>query len=150
MSYNNLKKFVKEQAIREEDPERLKEGLILNGWERGDVEKAIKEVYGLKKRIKKTGITIIIILILIFSVSLLLLFNELYTESDEPKEEPSTKIEEEPEEKTGCAAKDEIEAKEQCYLDKIKEGYYCENLSSEETFYCNRVLETYIMDAYNS
>ena len=150
MSYNNLKRFIREQAIKGQDPEQLREGLILNGWERKDVDKAINEVYGLKKKIKKTAITIIILLVIIFSLSLLLIFGDLYfndkdeepTENERPTPPPT-----EPETEDSCTAINNITLKEDCYLEEIQRGFNCENLNEEETFYCNRVLEIYLLDA---
>jgi len=50
LSNNNLKKFIKQQAIKGEDPEKIRSSLILNGWNAQEVDKTIKEVYGFKKK----------------------------------------------------------------------------------------------------
>jgi hypothetical protein len=141
LSQPNLKQFIKQQAIKGENPDRLKEGLILNGWDRAEVEKVVNEVYGLKKKIKKTGLILVILIILILSLSLILIFREL-----EGEETPITP--QEPKLTDTCRTITNIEQKEECYLNKIKEGYMCENLKEEELFYCNRVLEVFLTEEF--
>ena len=149
MSYNNLKKFVRDQAIRGEDPKRLREGLILNGWDRVDVDHAIEEVYGLKSKIKKTSVFIVILLVVIFSVSLLLIFGDLYDLSgDDLSRDSSVVIDDS--KSSSCASFSDLSDKESCYLKKIESGFLCDGLSGDETFFCNRVLEVYLLDAFAS
>ena len=145
LSYKTLIKFVRQQAIKGESPERLREGLLLNGWDSADVDKAIAEVYSLKNKVKKTFIVLVILVVIVLSLSLLLLFRTLYfddgTLPDEVDKKPVVV-----EEKT-CVGISDVILKEDCYLDEIKKGYSCEDLSSEESFFCNRVLEFYLLDS---
>ncbi len=151
MSYKDLKRFVRDQAIRGADPERIREGLLLNGWDRKDVDKAINEIYGLKKKIRTGTQVLIVLIVLILTLSLLLIFRNLYfgeplTEPGEPREPSVGNGEEQP---TTCADIADMTLKEDCYLEKIKQGFSCESLSEEETFYCNRVLESHLLDAFS-
>lgn len=147
LTNKNLKKFVRQQAIRGQDPNRLREGLILNGWEREDVDKTISEIYGFKKKIKKTTVFIILLLIIIFSISLLLLFKDLLYTDLTPEDEPPMRNGSEEIIDDSCASIEDISLKEECYLEEIKQGYGCEDLSDDEMFYCNRVLENYLISS---
>lgn len=143
MTNKNLKKFIRQQALRGQDPNQLRQGLIMNGWEQKDVDKIISEVYGFKKKVKKTSVIIILILVIIFSISLLLLFKELFSTEIVP--EPPTRNGQQPIIDDSCASIDDITLKEDCYLEEIKQGFGCEDLTREETFFCNRVLESYLI-----
>lgn len=160
MPDKNLKKFVREQAIKGTNPSELRDGLILNGWNSKDVDKAISEAYGLKKKIKTTGLLIIVLLIIIFTISLLLLFTELfYSDTEIVDDEPEEVIDEEPEQivdkeleelfEHRCASKQDIFLKEACYLEEVETGYKCEDLNNEELFFCNRVLESYLIGTFS-
>ena len=154
MSYKNLKKFVREQAIKGADPEKLREGLILNGWDKKDVEQAITEVYSLKKKIKTGSILIIILIVIILSVSLLLIFSNVdFSDSPTDIEPPiisnGDENGEEKEIEHRCAEVQDISEKEECYYEEIQLGFACEGLSAQETFYCNRVLEIFLLDAFS-
>lgn len=143
MTNKNLKKFIRQQALRGQDPNQLRQGLLLNGWEQKEVDNIISEVYGFKKKVKKTSVIIILILIIIFSISLLLLFKELfYTDI---VQEPPTRNGQQPIIDDSCASINDITLKEDCYLEEIKQGFGCEDLTNEETFFCNRVLESYLI-----
>lgn len=158
----NLKQFIRQQALRGERPEKLREGLILNGWDAKDVDQAIKEVYGIKKRISKTVIILSIILVLVFTTSLTLIFNELYfdedlqEETDEKTNKDNINKEEidddqsELAEDESCAGIENINEKENCYLNEIKDGYDCSELSEDEEFYCMRTLEAHLLSNIES
>ncbi|MFP4567950.1 MAG: hypothetical protein ACLFN8_03315 [Candidatus Woesearchaeota archaeon] len=151
----NLKQFVRQQAIRGESPDKLKEGLILNGWNAKEVDDVIKETYGLKKKINKTIIFLVILLIIVFSLSLFLIFNNLYYEQEQIPNTPPTQNRdlittqnETQETKHECQLINNIEEKEDCYFTHIKEGFDCDNLNTQEEFHCNRVLENYMLTLF--
>jgi len=146
LSYNTLKKFVKEQAIRGEDPSRLKQGLLLNGWDRADVDRVISEVYGFKRKVLRTGLIVVVLLIVVLSLSLLLIYNDFSGVSvdDSSVVVPSVDVVDD-----SCLSLREISLKEACYLEEIKNGFYCEDLDEIESFFCSRVLENYIIEEYS-
>ncbi len=152
----NLKQFVRQQALRGETPEKLREGLILNGWDAKDVDSAIKETYNIKKKISKSIIILSIILVLAFTTSLILLFNTLYFDDDTTDEIPrNTNTQNETHtnnltQDNNCISIDELSNKEDCYLEKIKQGYDCTDLSEIEEFYCTRTLESYLLNIVES
>lgn len=150
MSLKNLKKFIQEQALRGVNPQSLKEGLVLNGWDEGDVEREIADAYGLKKKIKKTGLIIIVVLILILSVSLLLLFTDLYSSPDINTPNTNNNNNQISLETDDCPSITDGAVKDQCYLKKIETGFSCDGLSSTESFYCNRVLEVYLLSLFDA
>ena len=146
-----MKRFVRDQAIRGADPERVREGLLLNGWDKKDVDNAIKDIYGLKKKIKAGTQILIVLIVLILALSLLLIFRNLYFGEPLPvPEEPRGPLVSNGEEQPRtCADITDMTLKEECYLEKIEQGFSCESLSEEETFYCNRVLESHLLDAFS-
>lgn len=156
MSYDVLKKFVKQQALKGKNPETLREELMLHGWNESDVTMAINEVYGAKKKITKTILFLIIIIFVVSSISLLLLFKDLYsTNNDVPKPNenqnsqenniPNQNINLNLDTEDNC---EELEyaLKENCYLEKIKQNYDCSNLSGDELIFCSRTLENYLLN----
>ena len=147
MSYKNLKKFVQQQAIRGEDPVKLKEGLLLNGWDRAHVDRAISEVYGFKRKVLKISLFVIVSLIVVLSVSLLLIFGDLYDDPSQNVPSPINQSLSEDFSNKPCSSFDDASLKDECYLEKVKDGFECDGLSGEELFFCNRVLEfTILMD----
>ena len=145
MPQPNLKQFVRQQAMKGENPDKLKEGLILNGWNRAEVEKVVDEVYGLKKKIKKTGLILVVLIVIILSLSLILIFKELQTETTPTPQQPRPG---QPTTTDTCEAITDMEEKEECYREKIQDGYMCEDLREENLFYCSRVLESVLTEPF--
>ena len=145
MSLDSLKKFVRERAIKGDDPDKLKEGLIANGWSVEDVDRVVSETYNLKKKIKKGFIILIVFLVVIFSLSLLLIFVD-FSSFEEPENGGSGGVPIQNGE-VSCDEIVDVSSKELCYLDKVKKGFMCDDLSSDEEFYCLRVLESFLMDS---
>jgi len=145
LSYENLKKFIKERALRGEKPETLREGLILNGWNQKDVDKAISEVYNNKKKIIKTFLLIIILFIIIVSISLLLIFKNYWNISSNNDLDGQKEIYQK---NTDSCELVNYSMKEDCYLKKIEKGFNCENLIEEELFLCNRALDFFMLETF--
>jgi hypothetical protein len=140
-----LKKFVQQQAFRGEDPIKLKEGLLLNGWDHAHVERAISEVYGFKRKVMKISLFVIVSLIVVLSVSLLFIFGDLYDVSEPnvpslPDQSLSEDFSNKP-----CSSFDDASLKDECYFEKVRDGFECDGLSGEELFFCIRVLEFSIL-----
>jgi hypothetical protein len=145
LSHDTLRKFVKQRALLGDSPEKLREGLILNGWDRKDVERVISEVYYIKKKIRFGFIMFVVLLIVFFSVSLLLIFGDFKIVDDVPINPPFKPVVSD-----ACAFISDIVLKEDCYLEEIKNGFSCQGLSDEESFFCSRVLEVYLLDSFDS
>ncbi len=142
MSYKQLKKFIKEQAIRGENPAAIRDGLIMNGWDAQDVDRAISDVYGKKKKILGAGLFFVLILIIVSSISLLFIYSELTDEKiptdDDTTTRPSL------EEHDSCKTIDDAYERELCYIEEIEDGYECEDLTGEDAIDCSRALEVHI------
>jgi len=84
----------------------------------------------------------LILIIFIFSIMLLITFNknwDITQPEKEPQEEPIPEI---------CELIQDNIKKENCYTEKIKQGYGCENLTTKEQYFCNKALERYLLALY--
>lgn len=144
----DLKKYVREQALRGVNPDELKKALIMNGWDARDVVSVVDDVYGLKKKIGRLGVFLVVLLVLVFSVSLLLLYfnlsGSLVVDSPVVGDNSSNVVVP----VSPCSDISDGVIKDECYFDLVSDGFVCDDLVGDELFYCTRALELFILESF--
>lgn len=144
---DDLKKYVREQALRGVNPDELKKALIMTGWDARDVVSVVDGVYGLKKKIGRLGVFLIVLLVLVFSVSLLLLYfnlsGSLVVDSPVVGVDSSVVVPLSP-----CSDILDSVVKDECYFVLVSDGFVCDELFGDELFYCSRALELFILESF--
>lgn len=141
---NKLSEFVSEQIRGGANPNELKAHLVGNGWKESDVNIAINEVLGKRRRSRLLFGLLGIVLVGILALVLISIAKNA-SEGETPKQNnPTGGLEtlktEIPSET--CASKEDSIEKDECYKTILKSGFECGSLpSGVEQTYCIRAYE---------
>ena len=153
----SLRKYIKEQADNNVDPQYVRYNLLRAGWPQGEVDTLLTDIYakndssavhGNPHLLRGLVIVVLLMLVVMFGIYQFILNKPANYSPPPPGPQDNVSMggDKNPVVQDDCTIISDSVQKDACYQKKVREGFYCETLNDKiEKNFCLRALDVYIM-----
>lgn len=152
----NLKDYVRKQADNNVDPQFVRNNLLRSGWKPDQVDQVILDIYAKRDSHIVSGnkhlLRWLVVLIAVVIVVMLSFYQFIINKPVDYNPDPGNPTPPvlnggtTPPSSTDCDSISNSVEKDNCYYEKVKNGFECETLTDKiERNFCFRALDVYIM-----